>query len=308
MNTITILMSTYNGEKFLREQLDSILTQKLPANFELKILVRDDGSKDKTLDILKEYEQNYGNTVSYYTGENLKPAKSFWNLLNNCPTSDYYAFSDQDDVWFSDKLQRAIVALQAEPNQSIPLLYSSNAVVTDENLNPLGVVESCKKYTDLAHILIYNVSNGCTQVFNNCAKNEFVKFDMDSNLAIMHDRLADLITAMFGKLIHDEEPSMYYRQHGNNVCGEQSIGKVKNFIKRVKRFLTSSYSIRSERCKMFLNLYGDKLTEGQRSLLYTVGYYATDKKARKILMNDKAFSKGKKADFWLRWTVRLKKI
>lgn len=305
---ITVLMSTYNGEKFLREQLDSIIAQDLPADVELKIIVRDDGSKDSTLDILDEYAQKYDNIITYYTGENLKPAKSFWHLLKNCPSSDYYAFSDQDDMWYPDKMKVAITTLQAQENQDIPLLYTSNVMVTDAELNQIGIMNTAKMYTDLAHVLIYNVSNGCTQVFNNIAREEFIKYDMDTNLVIMHDRLADLLTAMFGKMIYDDNPTMFYRQHGNNVIGEQSIGKLKSFVKRVKRFLGSSNSIRSERCKMFLDLYGDRLDDEQKRLIYAVGYYKTDRKARKTLMKDKVFSKGKKADFLLRWVTRLKKI
>ena len=305
---LTVLMSTYNGEKFLREQLDSIIAQELPADVELKIIARDDGSKDSTLDILDEYAQKYDNIITYYTGENLKPAKSFWRLLQNCPQSDYYAFSDQDDVWYPDKMKVAITTLQAQENQDIPLLYTSNVMVTDAELNQIGIMNTEKMYTDLAHVLIYNVSNGCTQVFNNIAREEFIKYDMDTNLVMMHDRLADLLTAMFGKMIYDDNPTMFYRQHGNNVVGEQSIGKLKSFVKRVRRFLGSSDSIRSERCKMFLDLYGDRLNDEQKRLIYAVGYYKTDRKARKTLMKDKAFSKGKKADFLLRWVIRLKKI
>ncbi len=305
---LTVLMSTYNGEKYLREQLDSILSQALPDGFSLKIIVRDDGSTDETLKILDEYCEKYKGVISYYTGENLKPQRSFWHLLQNCPQSDFYAFSDQDDVWYPDKLARAISALQAESNQNIPLLYTTNVMVSDAELNPIAPMYWGKKYTDFAHMLIYNLSNGCTQVFNGCARDEFVKYDMDSNLVIMHDRIADLLTAMFGKLIYDEEPSMLYRQHGNNTVGEQSLGRFKSFVKRVKRFCGSSDSIRSDRSRMFLNLYGDRLADEQKRLLWAVGYYKTDKKARKALIKDKAFSKGKKDDFFFRLAVRFKKI
>lgn len=305
---LTVLISTYNGERYLREQLDSILGQKLPDNVELKILVRDDGSQDKTLAILDDYVQKYGNKVSYYTGENLKPARSFWHLVCNCEQSDYYAFSDQDDVWFPDKLARGLEAIAQSGESDKPVLYSSNVMVADAYLKPVAPMNSEKIYTDLAHVLIYNLSTGCTVVFNDSARREFVKYDMDKNMVIMHDRIADLITVLFGKIIYDTAPSMYYRQHGDNVCGEQSIGKFKSLIKRIKRFLGSSNSIRSERCKMLLNLYGDRLNEEQKRLIYAVGYYKTDKNARKTLLKDKAFSKNKKADFWFRWAVRLKKI
>ncbi|MDE5592489.1 MAG: glycosyltransferase family 2 protein [Clostridiales bacterium] len=305
---LTVLLAAYNGEKFLRTQLDSILNQHLPQDTVLKIIVRDDGSTDGTLDILKEYCDNYKDTVSYYSGENVRTARSFWHLLNHCPQSDYYAFSDQDDFWYPDKLARAVAMLQAESEQNIPLLYSSNVMVADADLKPIESMNTVEMYTDLAHMLIYNLSNGCTQVFNDAARDEFVKYDMDNGLKIMHDRIADLITALFGKIIYDPEPSMLYRQHGNNVVGEQSVGKVKSFFKRVKRFLGSSNSIRSDRCRMLLETYGDRLTDEQKHLLYIVGNYKTDKKARKALMKDKAFSRGKSSDFFFRWAIRLKKI
>lgn len=305
---ITVMMSTYNGEKFLREQLDSILAQKLPDGFSLRIFVRDDGSSDGTPLILNEYSEKFCDVISYYTGENLKPARSFWNLLKRCPYSDYYAFSDQDDFWYPDKLARAVAVLQAEPNKDMPLLYTSNVMVSDAELNPVAPMYSEKKYTDFAHILIYNLSNGCAQVFNNCAREEFIRYDMENNLVIMHDRLADMLTVTFGKLIYDEEPSMLYRQHGDNVIGEQSLGRFKSFIKRVKRFCGSSDSVRSDRSRMFLTIYADRLNDEQKRLLYAVGYYKSDTKARKTLMKDKAFSISKRADFWLRLAIRFKKI
>ena len=95
MNKILILMSTYNGEKYLSEQLNSLLLQE---NVNIKILIRDDGSTDNTHKILNFYSSNYPN-ISWYTGENKGPALSFMDLLFNAPESDYYAFCDQDDVW-----------------------------------------------------------------------------------------------------------------------------------------------------------------------------------------------------------------
>lgn len=308
MQSITVLMATYNGEKFLRTQLDSILNQVLPQDFRLKIIVRDDGSTDETLDILKEYCDNYKDTVNYYAGENVRTARSFWHLLKNCPESDYYAFSDQDDFWYPDKLARAVKMLQAESEQDIPLLYSSNVMVADGELNPSVPLNSGNIHTDLAHVLIYNVSTGCTIVFNKAAHDEFVKYDMNQNMAIIHDRLCDLITVLFGKIIYDSEPSMLYRQHGNNVVGAQSSRGLKSFIRRVKRFVKSRNRFRSECAKLLLDLYGDRLTDEQKQLLYVVGNYITDKKARKALMKDKAFSRGSSSDFWLRWAVRFKKI
>ena len=96
---VLVLMSTYNGEKYLREQIDSILGQR---GVEVSLLVRDDGSTDATLTTLDEYKES--GRLDYYCGNNLGPARSFMHLLQNAPASDFYAFSDQDDKWMDDKL------------------------------------------------------------------------------------------------------------------------------------------------------------------------------------------------------------
>lgn len=107
---IAVLISTYNGEKYIRDQIESIMSQKVDA--QIDIIVRDDGSTDKTKDILEEYSKQ--KKLKWYTGENLKPANSFFNLLIQNETYDYYAFADQDDYWKNDKLRRAIEKIQIQ--------------------------------------------------------------------------------------------------------------------------------------------------------------------------------------------------
>ena len=94
---VLILLSTYNGERYIKEQIESLLKQE---NVKVSILVRDDGSTDGTINILNEYQKQ--GKLKWYTGENLKPAKSFMNLVENAPEYEYYAFCDQDDVWLKD--------------------------------------------------------------------------------------------------------------------------------------------------------------------------------------------------------------
>ena len=108
MNKICVLMSTYNGDKYIIEQIESILNQK-KVNVEL--LIRDDGSTDKTLEILEEYSKKYKN-LKYYSGQNLKTARSFMDLLFRAGEYEYYSFSDQDDVWDLDKLTVGISYLK----------------------------------------------------------------------------------------------------------------------------------------------------------------------------------------------------
>ena len=128
--SVCVLMSTYNGEKYIKEQLDSILSQ---VGVELSVLIRDDGSSDSTLSIIKDYAEQNKN-IKYYVGENIKPAQSFIDLIFNSPDADYYALSDQDDVWDKDKLKCAIDLLQAT-NPDKPAMYHSNLRIVDGDLN-----------------------------------------------------------------------------------------------------------------------------------------------------------------------------
>ena len=127
---ILVLVSTYNGERYLSQQLDSILNQK---GVNVSVLVRDDGSSDNTIRILEDYEKRNQN-LHYYQGTNVGPIMSFFDLLNQAKGYEYYAFCDQDDVWDDDKLSSAILLLDKEPD-SLPVLYCSNLKVVDENLN-----------------------------------------------------------------------------------------------------------------------------------------------------------------------------
>lgn len=102
--TVSVLMSTYNGAKYIREQIDSILNQK---DVNVELLIRDDGSSDNTAEICKEYQKKNTN-IRFYQGENIGVGKSFMELLKKAPEADYYSFSDQDDVWLEDKLSRAV--------------------------------------------------------------------------------------------------------------------------------------------------------------------------------------------------------
>lgn len=298
---IVVLMSTYNGEKFLREQIDSLLAQTYPV----EIYVRDDGSTDSTQSILDEYRKN--KCLEWYTGENLKPAKSFWNLVQTAPQADYYAFCDQDDVWFPDKIERAIKRLTQEENRNRPLLYCSNVTVTDADLKPISKMIAGEVYTDFAHSLIYSLAPGCTMVFNAQARNEMIKYDMNKEFEIIHDWLAHKIIAMLGTVIYDHEMTMYYRQHGNNVIGVQKKGcRISQFIKKVKRVLGKYANVRSDNAKSLLNVYYDQIGDGEKHLLSILANYRNDKKTKKEFLNSTCFRINNKS--YLNIAIRLNKV
>lgn len=301
---LVVLMSTYNGEKYLRQQLDSLINQDLTPT---KIFIRDDGSKDDTVNILEEYSSNYS-FIEYYYGKNIGPAKSFFELINKCGDYDYYALCDQDDVWFEDKLSSAINKLGKE-NNSIPLLYAGRFTLTDKDLNPLNSnISELYSFTDFAHSLIYHTAPGCTFVFNNAAKELIQKYDVNKEYCVIHDALIHKITTMFGKMILDQESHMYYRQHGNNVYG-LTADKDKEFIHRVKNFLSGNVKgYRSETAKSLINVYGNLCEKDKLELLKTVAYYKNNKGLRDNLLRNEVFKTNTINDIYFNILVLLSYI
>ena len=137
MKKVQVLLSTYNGEKYLKEQLDSIIAQK---GVDVHILARDDGSKDDTIKILEGYEN-----IDIIKGSNIGVCKSFFELINKSGEYDYYSFADQDDVWDCDKLVIAINKL--EKCNSKPAVYASNTRLVDANLTFLKCEDDNPKTT-----------------------------------------------------------------------------------------------------------------------------------------------------------------
>lgn len=282
---LIVLMSTYNGEKYIREQLDSLINQDLKP---YKILIRDDGSKDNTVCILEEYASKY-NYIEYYCGKNLGPAKSFWELINNCPEADYYSLCDQDDVWFSNKLSSAVSMLEKE-NKKIPLLYAGRFTLTDEKLYPLNSnVSKLYSFTDFAHSLIYHTAPGCTFVFNDEARKQIVKYDVNKEYCVIHDAIIHKIVTMFGKMVLDETPHMLYRQHSNNVYG-LTANKFAEFVHRISSFLSGNVkNYRSNYAKSLLNVYSRECSMENKELLNIVGNYVGNIYYKKLLLNKECF-------------------
>lgn len=305
---ITVLMSTYNGEKYLRCQLDSILNQTLPADCAMEILIRDDGSNDGTTKILDEYVKKYDN-ISWYTGENLRPGKSFWNLVKAAGSSDFYAFADQDDFWNPDKLSAGINVLLKE-HSNIPLLYNSAVTVADENLKELPYSISPEKaFTDLAHSLIYSFSPGCTYIFNEAARKEFIKYDQAKEFPQLHDWLAVRITALLGKVIYDPNEHMLYRQHGDNAVGA-SFGRksLSETAKRAKRFLTSTECVRSHTAASMLRVYGNEIGDEQIHILNMVANYKNNPELKTELINSPLFKTGTGNDTYFKILVKMGRL
>lgn len=260
-HSVTVVLATYNGEKYLREQLDSILKQK---GVSVKILVRDDGSKDGTKSILDEYQKK--GLLAWYTGEHLNVQKGYLDLLKHAPQSDYYAFCDQDDVWDDDKLLYAVTELDEFPNDK-PAIYYCGQRLVDENLKLLSVHKIAADRSPYANFMISNVA-GCTAVFNqklvdavNSASPDFI---------LMHDSwLFKICLALGGSYYADSAAHINYRQHGNNVAGLN--GGVKGKIRQVKRYL-NVFEIQKQ-CQNLLQCYGDRMTPEYKDLTKEICNY-----------------------------------
>ena len=212
METVQILMSTYNGEKYIRAQLDSILKQTYPS---IKILIRDDGSGDGTLSILEEYAKNYDH-VTCYQGQNVGAIQSFLQVLRDSDDSaKYYAFADQDDVWLPEKIEKAVEKLEGKSKDK-PVLYCSDLYITDENLKIIKVDDKNPR-PSFGNALVQNICTGCTAVMNKQLR-DIINQTSPINI-VMHDWWFYLTAALHGEVIYDQTPYMHYRQHGHNEWG-----------------------------------------------------------------------------------------
>ena len=212
--SVQILMSTYNGAKYLKDQIDSILQQDY-SDFQL--LIRDDGSTDGTPRVLSTYaDQN--TIISYITEQNAGVVISFFELIKKADDSnEWFAFSDQDDVWLSCKISKAL-ELMSGYDSSVPLLYCSNKIVTDEQLNPVS--QEIKEYVrqpSFGNALVQNICTGCTCLFNR----ELLKLlrKQMPQYVIMHDWWLYLTASCFGIVVYDCNSYILYRQHEHNVWG-----------------------------------------------------------------------------------------
>ncbi len=273
INNIQILMSTYNGEKYIREQIDSILNQSIGLE-NLFILVRDDGSKDNTISILEEYKRTYPNNFDFFIGNNVGPCYSFLDLVSKANLDyDYFGFSDQDDFWKPEKLESAINLLKDKDN-NIPQLYSSKYTIVDSNLNKIEGQNAKKvNFTSFENSLIENVATGCTEVFNKEMLLLLNKVNETGTKGFfMHDWVLYMLGTTLGEYTYDINEYLLYRQHENNVLGA-SRGKFNNISRKIRLFLKyNSGDIIRKNNKAFLEVYGDLVSKEYKTLLEQFAY------------------------------------
>ena len=214
---IAILMATYNGSFYLQEQLCSFDTQ---SHLDWSLWVSDDGSTDSTKSIINEFfDTRGGKTVKLFNGPKKGFAANFLSLVCNPSLSaDAYAYSDQDDIWFDDKLERAAHFLKSVPS-GVPALYCSRTQYVDLNNLEIGLSLAYTKPAVFANALIQNIASGNTMVFNDAARKLLLLAGSDVNIDLHDWWTYILIAGAGGAVFFDQEPSVRYRQHPNNLWG-----------------------------------------------------------------------------------------
>ena len=218
MEKIDILLATYNGEKFVKDQIESILNQTYE---DFNLIISDDASTDNTLNILEEYEKKDTRIKVFKKEKNEGLIANFEFLLKNV-TSDYFMFSDQDDIWKKDKIEKSINKLK-EKNSG--LVYTDLEIV-DESLNVIypsywkykKIYNKIKKYNNFEALYLNNFVTGCTIL----AKSKYIKDILPlprNSKFVLHDYWTALIISAKDKISFVEEPTIQYRQHKNNRVG-----------------------------------------------------------------------------------------
>ena len=270
-------MATFNGEKFLAEQLDSLAAQTF-KNW--RLFVSDDGSSDGTLAILKRYQELWGpDKLTIKNGPQTGFAQNFLSLAcDKNIKSDYYAFCDQDDVWMPEKLQIAIEHIHLSSNSQQVYAYGGRTIYVDEKLKPLGHSPLFVFPRTFRNALIQNIAGGNTIVFNQEAKNLLEKSGVVP--AVAHDWwLYQLVTAAGGCFYYDSKPLVFYRQHANSAIGSNQ--SLRSYVVRLYLLINGRYRDWINQNLKCLSECTDLLTSESLELL------STFKKMRKAKIRDR---------------------
>ena len=233
---VAILLCTYQGESYIEDQLASFIEQTYPH---WRLFISDDGSRDRTLKIIGQFKARHTLRLNYFKGPGKGFAGNFISLTRQPQVkSTYYAWADQDDIWQKRKLERAVRWLDRQPT-SLPLLYCSRTLLVDHLNRYIQPTLIFKKPKTFKNALVQNIAGGNTMVFNEKARQLFMRASRDIKV-LAHDWLMyQLVTACGGLVHYDESPSLRYRQHSKNSIGHNVGFKAR--INRVSHILMGRY-------------------------------------------------------------------
>ena len=240
MEKINILMATYNGRRYVAQQIESILNQTYQ---DFRLIISDDSSTDSTLKILEEYEKKDQRIEIYCQGENLGIVANFEFLIGKV-RSEYFMFSDQDDIWEPDKIEKTLDKMEKE---NLDLVYT-DLVVVDSRLKEIapsywklkGLDYRIKKYNNFESLYLNNFVTGCTMLVKSKWINDFLPLPKKSKY-ILHDYWIALVISQSGRIGYIDEATVKYRQHTNNSIGSytrseqmKTLDEVRNLFIDVK--------------------------------------------------------------------------
>lgn len=244
---IAVLLGTYNGERFLSEQLDSLLNQDCR---DFRVFVHDDGSKDKTCEILSDYSGKYPDFITIIDGASTHSPKGNFLFLLKSVESDFYMFCDQDDIWHKNKIQLSFDTIQEKSKDfsGLPYCTFTDLCVTDSKMDVISdsfykVIGRNPQCSDYISLLKKNVFVGCTMMFNKSLRDETIKIK-DINNIPMHDLWVGIIASLKGKVSFIEEATINYRQHESNNMG---VSEQKKSIFRKFRMLSDIIKIKKNK-------------------------------------------------------------
>ena len=247
---IHILLSTYNGEQFLAEQIQSIQNQTVQ---DWKLLIRDDGSRDRTREIIQEFvaQDSRIHWINENESKNLGVIKSFHNLAQ-FEEADVYFFSDQDDVWLPQKLELSLAEARKYPAE-MPLMVYMDLTVVNQDLevlsNSMIRSQSGHANTELVQELTENTVTGGVAMVNHA----LIQLWNQTEDILMHDWYLALLATAFGKLVYIDQPGELYRQHEHNVLGART------WSKRIKKWLRPS---------LLFRMYWDLIKKSQQQAAF----------------------------------------
>lgn len=259
---VAILMATYQGERYLAEQLDSLAAQ---THTNWTLWVSDDGSTDATHALLARYQRDWGeHRLKWRNGPRQGFVTNFLSLM--CDASipaDAIALADQDDTWHADKLARAIVAMQPH-DDSVPVLYGTRSCLVDADGQTLGESPLLTRPVGFRNALVQNFASGNTMVMNAAARRLLAQAGAHIDVPV-HDWWAYLlISGQGGRVVFDTRPSVYYRQHATNVIGMAPGGR--QVCQRVARFWAGNHQHHVQRNLDALAPHVDRLTAANRQV------------------------------------------
>lgn len=267
-------MAAYNGEKYIAQQIESILKQTTSA---WKLVIQDDCSSDATYDIAKDYARKYGEKVQAVKREFPSgSAKNNFFSMMRFASDDYIMFCDDDDIWLPEKIEttmRQMKQLEDKFGKKTPLLVHTDLKVVDANLREISpsffqMQKLDRTRVSFANLLSQNIVTGCTTMANRPLM-ELAQNTPAPESAVMHDWWLALVASGFGKIDVVNKPTILYRQHGSNEIGAKNAGNLRYNVQRLLNRADTKEAVRRTylQADNFHRIYGKQLMPEKQNVL-----------------------------------------